>query len=122
MPHRALTSGIGGLTALDAGFVAAENLQKLSGAQIRARFTGRELTDEVHWRAVYERHGTLRNYAMGSKKVGKWDIQGDTLRVDLPEPDGGCFEVALSGKRIVMTPTGLGLPFDGILRAISDSQ
>jgi hypothetical protein len=72
----ALTSGIGGLTALDAGFVAAENLQKLSGAQIRARFTGRELTDEVHWRAVYERHGTLRNYAMGSKKVGKWDIQG----------------------------------------------
>ena len=118
----ALTCGIGGLFALDAGFVAAENLQKLTGAQIRARFTGRELTDEVHWRAVYERDGTLRNYAMGSKKVGKWSIQGDNLCVDLPDPDGGCFEVALSGTRIVMTPTGLGLPFDGILQAISDPK
>ena len=92
----ALTCGIGGLTALDAGFVAAENSHKLSGLQIRARFTGKELTDEVHWRDVYERDGTLRHYSMGSKKVGKWSIQGDNLCVDLPEPDGGCFEVALS--------------------------
>jgi hypothetical protein len=58
----------------------------------------------------------------GSKKVGKWSIQGDNLCVDLPDPDGGCFEVALSGTRIVMTPTGLGLPFDGILQAISDPK
>jgi hypothetical protein len=70
----ALTCGIGSSFALDAGFVAAENLQKLTGAQIRARFPGRELTDEVHWREVYDRDGTLRNYAMGSKKVGKWSI------------------------------------------------
>jgi hypothetical protein len=75
----ALSCGIGGLAVLDAGFVAAENLQKLSGAQIRARFAGRELTDAVHWRTVYERDGTLRNYAMGSKKVGKWSIQGNEL-------------------------------------------
>lgn len=118
----ALASGVGSLLALDAGFVAAANLQKLSGAQILARFAGKELTDEVHWRAVYERDGTLRNYAMGSKRLGRWSIQGDELCVDLPDPDGGCFEVALSGTRVVMTPTGLGLPFDGILRAISDSQ
>jgi hypothetical protein len=118
----ALTCGIGGLSALDAGFVAAENLRKISGTQIRARFTGKELTDEVHWRTVYERDGTLRNYALGSKKVGKWSIQGDELCMDLPEPDGGCFEVALSGTGIVMTPTGLGLPYDGILRAISDPK
>jgi hypothetical protein len=118
----ALTCGIGGFVALDAGFVAAENLQRLSGAQMRARFAGRELTDEVHWRTVYQRDRTLRNYALGSKKVGKWSIQGDDLCIDLPEPDGGCFEVALSGTRIVMTPTGLGLPYDGILEAISDPK
>jgi hypothetical protein len=118
----ALACGIGGFIALDAGFVAAENLKKLSGTQIRARFTGRELTDEVHWRMVYERDGMLRNYAMGSKKVGKWSIRGDELCLDLPEPDGGCFEVALSGTRTVLTPTGLGLPFDGILEAISDPK
>jgi hypothetical protein len=118
----ALTCGIGGLTALDAGFVAAENLHKLSGAQIRARFTGRELTDEVHWREVYERDGTLRSYSMGSKKVGKWVVQGDDLCIDMPKPDGGCFEVTSSGTHVVMTPTGLGLPFDGILQAISDPK
>jgi hypothetical protein len=78
------------LTALDAGFVGAERLQKLSGAHTRARFVGRELADEVHWRTVYEYDGTLRNYALGSKKVGKWSIQGDDLCEDLPEPDGGC--------------------------------
>ena len=30
---------------------AAENSQKLSGSQIRAKFTGMQLTDEVHWRS-----------------------------------------------------------------------
>jgi len=70
----ALACGIGGFTALGAGFVAADDLHKLSGAQIRARFTGRELTDEVHWLEVYERDGTLRSYSMGSKKVGKWVV------------------------------------------------
>ena len=118
----ALACRIGGLTDLDAGFVAAEDLHKLSGAQIRARFTGRELTDEVHWREVYARKGTLRSYSMGSKKVGKWVVQGDDLCIDMPKPDGGCFEVTSSGTHVVMTPTGLGLPFDGILQPISDSK
>ena len=68
----ALATGVGGLVALDAGFVAAETLQKLSGAQIRAKFAGMQLTDEVHYRLVYERDGTLRSVAMGVKKRGKW--------------------------------------------------
>jgi hypothetical protein len=41
----ALSTGIGSLVALGAGFVAAENLQKLSGSQIRAKFAGMQLTD-----------------------------------------------------------------------------
>ena len=32
---------------------------------IRAKFSGMQLTDEVHWREVYERDGTLRSYSMG---------------------------------------------------------
>ena len=51
----ALTSRRRGLLALDAGFVTAETLQKLSGTQIRAKFAGMQLTDEVHYRLVYER-------------------------------------------------------------------
>jgi hypothetical protein len=73
----ALATGIAGLVALDAGFVATENLQKLSGVQIRAKFAGMQLTDEVHYRLVYERNGTLRSVAMGVKKRGKWLIDKD---------------------------------------------
>ena len=94
---------------------AAENTQKLSGSQIRANFTGMQLTDEVHWRYVYDRDGTLRSYSMGTKKVGKWAIEKDELCLYLQEPDDGCFEVSRSGRRIEMKPSGLGLPLEGVL-------
>ncbi|WGS17370.1 MULTISPECIES: hypothetical protein [unclassified Bradyrhizobium] len=116
----AALAGVGSFVALDAGFVAAEGLKKLSGAQIRAKLSGKEVTDEVHYRDVYERDGTFRSYAMGSKKRGKWTIQGDDLCIDLPEPDGGCFELTAAGKNVVLTPKGLGSPYDGIVQEISD--
>ena len=47
--------------SLEVSAAAAENSQKLSGSQIRAKFTGMQLTDEVHWRYVYARDGTLRS-------------------------------------------------------------
>ena len=99
---------------------AAENLQRLSGVQIRAKFTGMQLTDEVHWRYVYDRDGTLRSYSMGTKKVGKWAIKKDELCLYLKEPDDGCFEVSLSGKRIEMKPSGLGLTLEGVLQTPVD--
>ena len=118
----ALTSGIGGLVAFDTGSVAAETLQKLSGAQIRARFSGMQLTDEVHYRLVYERNGTLRSVALGAKKRGKWVIDKDQLCLYLQEPDDGCYDVALSGKTFTLTPDGLGSALDGVLQPISDPQ
>jgi hypothetical protein len=57
---------------------AAENSQKLSGVQIRAKFTGRQLTHEVHWRYVYDRDGKLRSYSMGATKVGNWAVERRT--------------------------------------------
>jgi hypothetical protein len=118
----ALAAGIGGLVALDAGFVVAESLQKLSGAQIRANFAGMQLTDEVHYRFVYERNGTLRSVAMGTKRRGKWVVDKDQLCLYLGETDDGCYDVALSGKTFTLTPAGLGSSLDGILQPISDPQ
>jgi hypothetical protein len=102
------------------GAVAAEKLQKLSGAQIRAKFAGMQLTDEVHWRDVYDRDGTLRSYSMGTKKVGKWAIQKDELCLYLKEPDDGCYQVSLSGKRVEMKPSGAGLSLEGVLQTPVD--
>jgi hypothetical protein len=118
----AFATAIGGSVALGAGFVAAQSLQKLSGAQIRAKFAGMQLTDEVHYRFAYERDGTLRSFAMGVKRRGKWVIDKDQLCLYLQEPDDGCYDVALSGKTFTLTPAGLGSPLDGILQPISDPQ
>jgi hypothetical protein len=100
--------------------IAAENSRKLSGSQIRAKFTNMQVTDEVHFRDVYDRDGTLRSYADGKKKVGKWAVEKDELCVYFKEPDDGCYEVSLSGDRIEMKPTGLGLSIEGILQTPTD--
>jgi hypothetical protein len=118
----ALATGIGGSVALDASFVAAENVQKLTGAQIRAKFAGMQLTDEVHYRLVYERDGTLRSVELGAKKHGKWTVDKDQLCLYLQERDDGCYDVALSGQTFTLTPAGLGSPMDGILQPISDPK
>ena len=118
----ALATGLGGWVTFDAGFVGAENFQKLSGEQIRAKFVGMQLTDEVHYRFAYERDGTLRSFAMGVKKRGKWVIDNDQLCLYLEEPDDGCYDVALSGETFTLTPAGPGSPLDGVIEPISDPQ
>jgi hypothetical protein len=64
----------------------AEGSQKLSGSQIHARFAGMQLTDEVHYRFVYDADGTLRSYAMSVKKRGRWVVDKDQLCLYLNEP------------------------------------
>ena len=115
-----LTAATLGSISFEVSAVAAENLQKLSGSQIRAKFTGMQITDEVHWRYVYDRDGRLRSYSMGTKKVGKWAVEKDELCLYLKEPDDGCYEVWLSSGRIKMQPSGLGLSIEGILQAPTD--
>jgi hypothetical protein len=82
----------------------------------------RQFTDEVHWREVYQRDGALRSYSMGKLRTGKWLVHSDDLCIELPEPDGGCYEVTSSGSQIVMTPKGTGLTVEGVLQPISDRE
>src|SRR5947207_4264713 len=105
---RIVTAAITASISIEAGAIAAETSQKLSGAQIRTKFAGMQLTDEVHFRDVYDRDGTLRSFSMGTKKVGKWKVEKDELCLYLNEPEDGCYEVSLSGQYIEMKPSGLG--------------
>src|SRR5882762_4327037 len=106
--------------SVDVSAATAENFQKLSGVQIRAKFTGMQFTDGVHWRYVYDRDGTLRSYSMGTKKIGKWAIEKDELCLYLKEPDDGCYEVSRAGERIEMKPSGLGATIEGVLQTPAD--
>lgn len=109
-------TGVGGSVVLDASCFAAAGARKLNGTQIRAGFAGKQLTDEVHYRLVYEPDGTLRSFSMGVKKVGKWIVERDELCLYLGETDDGCFQVTRNGEQIELTPVELGGALDGILQ------
>jgi hypothetical protein len=90
-----------GVVAFESNTAAEQKLQRVTGAQIQAKFAGMELTDEAHWGEVFERNGTLTITSMGHKSVGKWRIQKDQLCLDTgKEPGAGCYEVWVSGKNV----------------------
>ena len=59
MKGRLIALSLLSAAALGSGVQAEDKFQKLTGAQIQAKFAGMEMTDEVHWGAVYQRNGVL---------------------------------------------------------------
>jgi hypothetical protein len=96
---------------------AEPKFQKLTGAQIQAKFPGMELTDEAHWGEIFERNGTLTITSMGHKSAGKWRIQKDQLCLDTGnEPGGGCYEVWLSGRNVELRNQTSSTPLEAVLQ------
>lgn len=102
----------------------AGGMRKLTGPQIIAKLGGMQFTDEVHWREVYEKDGTVRNYEMGRNRLGKWRIRKDELCINLGDDgDNNCFEVWLQGDRIVMRRNAEDkYPNEGVLERPTDSK
>ena len=95
--------------------VAEEKFQKLTGGQIRAKLAGMELTDNVHWRDLYQRNGTVTSTSMGRRRTGKWRIEKDQLCIEFEnEPVPKCYDVWLSDKQIELRREGL-LPLQGTI-------
>ena len=92
-----------------AGVSAAEKWQKLTGAQIQTRFAGMELSDDVHWRDIYERNGKISSQSMGRSRSGTWRVEKNELCVEVGKDQGGCYEVWLAGKKVEFRRAG----FDG---------
>jgi hypothetical protein len=106
-----------GAMAFEPNAIAEEKLQKLSGAQIRGRIAGMEITDQVHWRELYERSGTVTSNSMGRKRTGKWRIEKDQLCIEFDkETPGKCYDVWMSGKTVELRREGL-LPLQGVIEA-----
>jgi len=93
---------------------AERKLQKLSAGQIRAKFAGMELTDEVHWRELYAHNGTVTSNSMGRKRTGKWGIEKDQLCIEFEEESPKCYEVWMAGRNVELRREGL-LPLHGVL-------
>ena len=89
------------VAALGSTAVTEEKFQKLTAGQIRAKLAGMELTDDVHWRDLYQRNGTVVSTSMGRKRTGKWRIENDQLCIEFEkEPILNCYDVWLSGKQV----------------------
>jgi hypothetical protein len=113
----AMTAALLGVLAFPPTAAAEQKFQKLTGAQIQAKFPGMELTDEAHWGEVFERNGTLTITSMGHKSTGKWRIQKDQLCLDTGnEPGGGCYEVWLSGRNVELRNQTSSTPLEVVLQ------
>jgi hypothetical protein len=96
---------------------AEDKFQKLTGAQIQAKFAGMELTDEVHWGDIYQANGVLVTTEMGRKTTGKWRVQKDQLCLQRSTEIGsGCYDVWVSGKNVQMKGKDSTLPLEGVLQ------
>src|SRR5215471_6790961 len=81
--------------------LAVEQFKKISGPQIRTKFSGMEMTDEVHWRDAYQRDRSFKTRSMGRTRIGKWLVEKDELCVDVGlGTDSGCYEVWISGNAV----------------------
>jgi hypothetical protein len=85
--------------AFGSDVAAEEKFHKLSGAQIRANLAGMEVSDNVHWRDLYERNGSVVSTSMGRKRTGKWRVEKDQLCVEFEQEMPNCYEVLVSGKK-----------------------
>jgi hypothetical protein len=88
------------------GAAAAEKFHKLTGAQIRVNLTGMEVTDNVHWRDLYERNGSVTSTSMGRKRTGRWRVEKDQLCVEFEQEMPNCYEVLVSGKKAKLQREG----------------
>src|SRR6266478_5724644 len=112
-----------GAFAFASNAAAEPKFQKLTGAQIQAKFPRMELTDEAHWGEVFEQNGTLTITSMGHKSVGKWRIQKDQLCLDTGnEPGGGCYEVWLSGRNVELRNQTSSTPLEAVLQKPPQSR
>ena len=99
-----------------ASALAAETFWQLKGRQIMAQFSGMEFTDEIHFAEEFKRDGTLSGAYMGRSKVGQWRAVRDELCLSRGGDEERCYAVWLSGKKVQLRPSRLGLSEDGVLK------
>jgi hypothetical protein len=120
MKRRLGTAGLALLaaTTLASSAAAEDKFQKLTGAQIRAKVAGMELTDNIHWRELYQRNGSVTSISMGRKRTGQWRVEKDQLCVEYEKELPSCYEVLVSGKKAKLQREG-AVPLEVVIESPS---
>ena len=103
------------LSGIGANNAAADTFRQLKGREIASRFTGMELTDEVHWAYVFDKGGRLNSFSMGKASTGSWKVDRNELCLDRPPDEPHCYEVWVSGQNVQLRREP-DLPDEGILQ------
>ncbi len=97
------------------GTNAAETFRQLKGKEIKAKFAGRDFTDDVHWADAFRRDGRMTSYDMGKKTTGTWRVEKDQLCTALDDEDH-CYLAWTSGTTVELRdPDGGAWTLDGVL-------
>jgi len=97
------------------GTASADADHRIKGREIGSRFTGMELTDEVHWAVAFEMGGHLKSVSMGKAGSGTWKVERDELCLDRPPHEPRCYEVWGAGRNVQLRYEP-ALPEEGILQ------
>ena len=100
----------------------ADAFRPLNGAEIKTRFSGKELTDGVHWSMRFGNGGKLTaSEAVGrfapeekGSTRGTWRVVRDELCLDYGAGGPTCHQVWMSGKNVQLRREGAP-PEDGVL-------
>lgn len=104
------------------GAAQESSFVKLNSRQIKARFPGKELTDEAHYAFRFDRNGRIAIISMGKHSQGKWRIAKDTFCLVLDEPveqsEENCYQVWMAGNQVELRAADNlpVLPIEGILQ------
>src|SRR5262249_52462226 len=81
---------------------------RLTSAQIRAQFTGKQLTDGAHWGENYQPGGRLVTEEDRRQKAsGTWQVVNDRLCTDFGKEVGrSCYEGWVAGTKVELRKPG----------------
>jgi hypothetical protein len=107
---------------LTSSALGVDAFRQLNGTEIKARFSGKELTDGVHWSMRFGNGGKLTaSEAVGrfapeekGSTRGTWRVVRDELCLDYGAGDPTCHQVWVSGKNVQLRRDGTP-PEDGVL-------
>jgi hypothetical protein len=93
----------------------AEGFKKLTGAQIRAAFSGHTFADDVHFSFHYAPSGAIEGMSMGAKAARRWRVQKDEL-CEADAIDENCFSIWRSGTVVRLVIGDDGVFTEGTLK------
>jgi hypothetical protein len=120
----------GGIVAIFSLVICADlsaqstnKFRRINDAQIRAQFTGMELSDGTHWVDIFSAGGVLTSHSMSKTKAGKWSVKNNELCLDIEKEISSCFEVWLAGKNVQLRHKGSDMAYlEGMLRRPSSQR